>query len=111
MRRLAERSPALFQSRIQSAIESVANVVVGYAVAIVSQIAVFPWFGIDIPLSSNLAIGAWFTVISLVRSYVLRRWFNGLRFRGGRCQAEGWCGMTPAQFEEAKRLHAAGRKI
>ena len=83
MRRLAERSPALFQSRIQSAIESVANVVVGYAVAIVSQIAVFPWFGIDIPLSSNLAIGAWFTVISLVRSYVLRRWFNGLRFRGG----------------------------
>lgn len=69
------------QSRLQSAIEAVANVAVGYIVAILSQIAVFPLFGIHVPLSSNLAIGAWFTVISLVRSYILRRWFNGLRFR------------------------------
>lgn len=69
------------QTRIQSAIEAVANVAVGYVVAILSQIAVFPLFGIHVPLSSNLAIGAWFTVISLVRSYILRRWFNGLKFR------------------------------
>lgn len=69
------------QTRIQSALESVANVAVGYLVALASQIVVFPWFGIDIPFSSNLAIGAWFTVISLARSYVLRRWFNGLKFR------------------------------
>jgi len=83
MRLLAERSPALSQSRIQSAVESVANVVVGYGVAVASQVAIFPFFGIHIPLSSNLAIGAWFTAISLLRSYVLRRWFNGLHFRGG----------------------------
>jgi hypothetical protein len=69
------------QTRTQSAIESVANVLVGYLVALASQLLVFPMFGIDIPLSSNLAIGAWFTVISLLRSYVLRRWFNGLKFR------------------------------
>lgn len=69
------------QSRLQSAIEALANVAVGYAVALASQLLVFPMFDIDIPLSSNLAIGAWFTAISLVRSYVLRRWFNGLKFR------------------------------
>lgn len=69
------------QTRLQSAIESMANVVVGYLVALASQLLVFPLFGIHIPFSSNLAIGAWFTVISLVRSYVLRRWFNGLKFR------------------------------
>jgi hypothetical protein len=69
------------QSRVQSMIEAVANVFVGYVVAIISQILVFPMFGIHVPLSSNLAIGAWFTVISLIRSYVLRRWFNGLKFR------------------------------
>lgn len=69
------------QSRIESAIESVANVAVGYGVAVASQLAIFPLFGIHIPLSSNLAIGAWFTVISLARSYILRRWFNGLKFR------------------------------
>jgi hypothetical protein len=69
------------QTRTQSAIEAVSNVVVGYLVALVSQLLIFPLFGIHVPLSSNLAIGAWFTVISLVRSYVLRRWFNGLKFR------------------------------
>lgn len=68
------------QSRMLSALESVANVAVGYGVALLSQLAVFPLFGIHIPFSSNLAIGAWFTAISLVRSYVLRRWFNGLKF-------------------------------
>ncbi len=69
------------QTRTLSAIESVANVVVGYGVALLSQLLVFPMFGIHIPFSSNLAIGAWFTAISLVRSYVLRRWFNGLKFK------------------------------
>ena len=69
------------QTRVQSAIEAVANVAVGYGVALLSQLAVFPLFDIHIPFSSNLAIGAWFTVISLVRSYVIRRWFNGLKFK------------------------------
>jgi hypothetical protein len=39
-------------------------------------VVIFPWFGIHIPLSTNFKIGAWFTLISLVRSYVLRRVFN-----------------------------------
>lgn len=69
------------QTRFQSLIESFANILVGYGVAILSQIMVFPMFGINIPLSSNLAIGLWFTLISLVRSYVIRRWFNGLKFK------------------------------
>jgi hypothetical protein len=72
------------QTRLQSVAEAAANVAVGYLVAIASQVVVFPQFGIHVPLVTNLAIGAWFTVISLLRSYVLRRWFNGLRFgRGG----------------------------
>lgn len=64
------------QSKIQSLIESLINIAIGYAVALASQLVIFPIFGIHIPLSDNLAIGAWFTVISLVRSYVIRRWFN-----------------------------------
>jgi hypothetical protein len=66
------------QSKKSSMAEAVINVLIGYGVAIASQIAVFPMFGIDIPLSSNIAIGAWFTAISLARSYIIRRWFNGL---------------------------------
>ena len=64
------------QTRLQSFIESVTNIAVGYLVALASQLMVFPLFGIHIPLSTNLGIGAIFTVISLVRSYVIRRWFN-----------------------------------
>jgi hypothetical protein len=59
-----------------SAVESVANVAIGYGVAVTSQIAIFPLFGVHLPLSDNLLIGAWFTVISLARSYVVRRVFN-----------------------------------
>lgn len=64
------------QSRRASALESVINVLVGYSVAVLAQIAIFPLFGMEVDLADNLAIGALFTVISLVRSYCLRRLFN-----------------------------------
>lgn len=64
------------QTRWGSLTESLVNVAIGYFVACASQIIIFPWFGIDIPLHDNFLIGAWFTVISIVRSYVVRRWFN-----------------------------------
>ena len=77
------------QSRLGSLIESAANVAIGYGVAVASQLAIFPWFGIHIPLADNLLIGVWFTVISLVRSYVIRRWFNGFRGSGFGVQGSG----------------------
>ena len=64
------------QTRTHSLLESLANIAIGYAVALLSQLLIFPWYGIQIPLQHNLAIGAWFTVISLIRSYALRRWFT-----------------------------------
>jgi hypothetical protein len=67
------------QSRRNSALEAVANVFIGYAVAIAAQMAIFPLFGIRVPPSEHLAIGGLFTVVSLVRSYVLRRVFNRIR--------------------------------
>lgn len=70
---------AMSQPRILSAVEAVANVAVGYGLAVATQVAVFPLFGLHVPLSDNLAIGAVFTVVSLVRSYALRRLFNRLR--------------------------------
>lgn len=64
------------QSRRSSFYEACINVLIGYVVALASQWLVFPLFSIHVPLSTNLWIGAWFTAISLVRSYVIRRWFN-----------------------------------
>lgn len=67
------------QSRRQSLIEAITNVVVGYALAVLTQIVVFPWFGLQIPFRDNLAIGAVFVMISLLRSYALRRLFERWR--------------------------------
>ena len=64
------------QSKTHSLIESVSNVLIGYLVALLSQLLIFPLFGINVPLSDNLLIGLWFTLISIVRSYTLRRFFN-----------------------------------
>jgi hypothetical protein len=67
------------QSRLMSLVESIANVVVGYGVAVVTQILIFPVFGLHTTLAQNLKMGAVFTVVSIVRSYVLRRLFEGIR--------------------------------
>ena len=64
------------QSKAESLKESITNVVVGYIVAVISQILVFPLFGIKVGFIDNLYIGLYFTAISLARSYVIRRYFN-----------------------------------
>jgi len=64
------------QTKKHSILESVTNVAIGYFVAVGSQLLIFPLFDIHIPFSSNFLIGFYFTAISLVRSYILRRWFN-----------------------------------
>jgi len=73
------------QSRTMSLVESIANVVVGFVVAVATQLIVFPLFGIKAGLAQNLGIGSLFTAVSLARSYTLRRLFDGLsrrRMRG-----------------------------
>ena len=62
-----------------SLVEAVANVAVGFGVAVLAQIAVFPLFGLDVSFSDNLTIGAIFTGVSIVRAYTLRRLFEALR--------------------------------
>lgn len=65
------------QSRWMSLLEAVANIAVGYGVAVLTQVLVFPLFGLSVSLGENLGIGAVFTIISFVRSFLLRRIFNG----------------------------------
>ena len=45
-------------------------------VAWLAGIVVLPWFGMSVSVADGAAIGVIFTVISLVRSYALRRLFN-----------------------------------
>ena len=72
------------QSRLMSLIEAIANVFVGYGVAVVTQILIFPLFGLQTTLGQNLAMGGIFTIVSVFRSFCLRRLFEALRVAGQR---------------------------
>ena len=72
------------QSRAMSLVESLANVAVGYGVAVVTQILIFPIFGLHTTLAQNLMMGSIFTVVSIGRSYALRRLFEEIRLRHAR---------------------------
>lgn len=81
------------QTKLESLIESIVNILIGYGVALASQLVLFPLFGILISFSTNLWIGLWFTIISLVRSYVIRRWFNARLHKAAQAMAkdiDGW---------------------
>jgi hypothetical protein len=68
----------MMQSRKGSAIETVVNTAVGYAVSVAANAFFLPMFGLRPSFSDSAAIGLIFTGISLVRGYVLRRIFNRL---------------------------------
>lgn len=67
------------QSRKHSAIETIANITIGWAIGLIAQILIFPAFGIHESFGTNLAISSAFTVVSIARSYCIRRLFNSWR--------------------------------
>ena len=75
------------QSPVGSLVEAGANVAVGYLLALATQALVFPLFGIATTLAQDSLIAGTFTLVSLARSYVLRRAFERLGNMGGLCGA------------------------
>ena len=69
------------QTKFSSFIESLTNIAIGYSVALASQLVIFPQFDIHVSLQTNIYIGLWFTLVSIIRSYVIRRWFNKQLFK------------------------------
>jgi hypothetical protein len=65
------------QTRLGSLIEALFNVLIGFGINFVANLVILPQFGFtSLTLMSNLWIGLLYTVVSVVRSYVVRRWFN-----------------------------------
>ena len=69
------------QSRAMSFVEAVTNVVVGFRLALLTQVLVFPVFGIVMSFDQHVSIAVIFTLVSLARGYVLRRLFASLSDR------------------------------
>ena len=65
------------QTRLGSLYEALINVMIGFTINFVANMLIFPLFGLHISLSDNFLLGCLYTIISVARSYVIRRWFNG----------------------------------
>tara|TARA_Y100001963_G_scaffold63556_1_gene88544 strand:+ start:1358 stop:1579 length:222 start_codon:yes stop_codon:yes gene_type:complete len=68
------------QSRTHSAAEAVANVAIGYGISVGATVLILPAFGYRVTAPDAFGIAGVFTLVSLARSYLLRRAFN--RFGG-----------------------------
>lgn len=64
------------QSKSRSWKEAWTNIAIGYIINFVANLIVFPAFGYEISITDNIVIGLVFTVISVCRQYIVRRYFN-----------------------------------
>ena len=62
-----------------SMVETITNVAIGLIVSFLSQVVIFNLYDIHISLAQNLELTLYFTVVSILRSYALRRFFNSIR--------------------------------
>mgnify|MGYP003509692367 FL=1 len=69
------------QTRLQSLIEALVNVALGMVISVLLSLVVYPAFGHAFTLAQNIGITVIFTVASILRSYVVRRWFNAVLHR------------------------------
>lgn len=70
------------QKRSHSFLEAVTNYVIGFAVALTLQVVLYPLYGITLDLNTQAEIAGWFTVVSICRSYCVRRFFNHAHVKG-----------------------------
>lgn len=69
------------QTRKGSFIESCVNIAIGFSVNWTANMLVLPLFGFSTLTGEKaFGIGCIFTVISLVRSFCLRRFFNSIKW-------------------------------
>lgn len=70
------------QKKRHSFLEACLGTAIGFLIAVATQMLVFPLFGIKTSTETNLAIAGIFTLVSIIRSYFIRRFFNLLHAKG-----------------------------
>ena len=66
------------QTKLGSFIEACINIVIGFVINFCMNLLILPLFGFHITLIDNFYMGLLYTIVSIVRSYVIRRWFNSM---------------------------------
>lgn len=64
------------QTKLGSLIEVLFNIAIGFGINWVANIWILPLYGFQITGGQAFSMGLIFTVISVVRSYIIRRYFN-----------------------------------
>ena len=67
------------QTRTMSMVETITNVSIGLIRFFLSQVVIFKYYDIHISLAQNLELTLYFTVVSVIRGFALRRFFNSIR--------------------------------
>lgn len=67
------------QSKAMSLVEAITNTIVGLALAFAVNAALMHWTGVTATAMQNFLIVAGHTVVSVLRSYAIRRLFNAGR--------------------------------
>ena len=76
------------QTKLGSFYEACINVLIGFSINYCANLLILPLFGFHITLSENFFMGLLYTVISVIRSYVVRRWFDGKIHRAAQILAK-----------------------
>jgi hypothetical protein len=66
------------QTRLGSLIEACINILIGFGINFGMNLVILPLFGFHISLENNFYMGLLYTGVSIIRSYVIRRWFNSM---------------------------------
>ena len=64
------------QTKRQSLIETLTSVFVGWIIGVILNLTILPLFDYNITVVDSLWVSLIFTVISVVRGYLIRRFFN-----------------------------------
>lgn len=73
------------QSATFSWIEVAASTAIGFKVALIAQLVLFPLYGIHASMGTQVELTWWFTVISVIRGFAVRRLFEHIHaWRRGR---------------------------
>ena len=70
------------QTKTWSLIEASLNALIGVGIALTTQAILFPLLGIPIDMQTNVIIVAVLTVVSIIRSFYIRRFFNWIYVKG-----------------------------
>lgn len=64
------------QSKKKSILETTIQTLIGLGTSILVQIIIYPLMGIPVSFNQNLIITAVFFAVSMIRGYLVRRYFN-----------------------------------